>query len=210
MFTLIKREIEDNIIAFISQVIVCCVTITIIISISTSQFRKERLTLLIPLILIGINMFSYCAIGSIQMQTDKTRKVSCFLATLTVTRMRILLAKVITGILAILLTLIPVTLTTLIVIKRLVPPMTFPVYQNIILKISFIIFLMDFACYCFGLLTGWNQSKILSTFGCITLTGIFIPIIIIKGLGLEIVIILVALIAVSLTYIWLKFISTSL
>jgi hypothetical protein len=69
---------------------------------------------------------------------------------------------------------------------------------------------MVFACYCLGLQTGWNSGKIIPTLGGIALTCIFVPLIIVKGFGLHIVVILVLFIVASLIRTWHTFMSTSL
>jgi hypothetical protein len=79
-----------------------------------------------------------------------------------------------------------------------------------VFEIFVAVFLMAFACYCIGLQTGWTSGKVAPTLGGIVLACIFIPLILIKGFGLQIVVILVLFIIASLIRIRHKFMTTSL
>jgi hypothetical protein len=130
------------------------------------------------------------------------------LSTLSVSRSRILLARIITGTLAILTFLLPLTVS-IVFLTRLFPPPA-PIYQGMVFEIFTAVFLMAFACYCIGLQSGWNSSKIMPTLGGLILTCILVPLILIKGFGLHIVVILVLFISASLIRIWHTFTSTPL
>jgi len=119
-----------------------------------------------------------------------------------------LLARIITGILAILIVLVPFVITTIVLLYIFVPPV--PIYDGFIFEIFAGVFLMSFACYCIGLQTGWSSSKITPTLGGLALTFIFISFVNIKGFGLEGVFILLLFIAASLICTWHKFRSASL
>ena len=210
MFTLIKREIQDHIIYFIGAVVFSAMFIAISLSTTRHSYSKDPPILpigfgvpLVTLVVIG-----FCGMGASQMYTDKTRKISAFLSTLSVSRGRILLARIITGILAILTLLLPLTLTIVFLLRLFPPPV--PTFQGMLLEIFTTVFLMAFACYCIGLQTGWNSSKIIPTLGGIILTCIFVPLILIKGFGFHIIVILVLFITASLIRTWYTFTSTPL
>ncbi|MGD8786949.1 MAG: hypothetical protein PVJ60_05955 [Phycisphaerales bacterium] len=210
MFTLIKREVMDHLVYFIAAAFFSAILIAISISMVHHSDSKVPPIVstgfgvpLVMLIIIGL-----CGMGASQMYTDKTRKTSAFLSTLSVSRSRILLARIITGTLAILTFLLPLTVS-IVFLTRLFPPPA-PIYQGMVFEIFTAVFLMAFACYCIGLQSGWNSSKIMPTLGGLILTCILVPLILIKGFGLHIVVILVLFISASLIRIWHTFTSTPL
>ena len=207
MFTLIKREFQDHIIYFIGAAFFSAIFIAASLSTARQSDFKElsilSIGLLATLVIIG-----FCGMGASQMYTDRTRKISALLSTLSVSRSRILLARIIAGILAILTLLLPLTLTIVFLLRLFPPPI--PMYQGMVSEIFTAVFLMAFACYCIGLQSGWNSSKIMPTLGGLLLTCIFVPLILIKGFGFHIMAILVLFIAASLIRTWHTFMSTPL
>jgi hypothetical protein len=144
------------------------------------------------------------------MYLDKTRKISALLSTLAVSRNRILLARIIAGILAILTLLVPLTIAAGILMRFFTILIPIPMYPGMVFEISVVVFLMAFACYCIGLQTGWNSNPVTPSLGALFLTCIFVPLILIKGFGVHIVVILVLFIAASLIRTWRTFMTTSL
>jgi len=216
MFTLIKREIRDHIVYLIMAA--CLAGIFILMSVSViSRYDSARnrgnsdpqafiMGLGIPLMAIVI--IGICGLGAAQMYLDRTRKISAFLSTLAVSRGRILIARIATGILVILTFLAPLAVTVVILFRLFASPVLFP--GGMIFEMFLTVFLMAFACYCIGLQAGWTSGKIAPTLGALFLTGIFIPLVLIKGFGLQIVVILVLFIIASLIRIWHMFMKTSL
>jgi ABC-type transport system involved in multi-copper enzyme maturation permease subunit len=142
------------------------------------------------------------------MYTDRTRKISAFLSALPVSRNQILLARIITGILAILTVVLPLLITGVAITYIFAPPI--PVFSGIIFNIFTVIFLLGFACYCLGLMTGWTASKIPPVTTCLVLTFTLSSLIIVKGFGPCTKGILVLIIVACLIRTWQKFITTSL
>jgi len=209
MFTLIKREIEDHIAYFIGAIILSAVLTALLTSAIYYDDPDERLVFIglsIPVIVVLIIGFS--GMGVSQMYTDRSRKISAFLSGLPVTRAKILAARIITGILAILIVILPQIITAKLLCNLFAPPI--PIVSKIIFDISIVTFLTAFACYCLGLQTGWTSSRITPTLGGLVLTCILVPLILIKGFGLHIKVILVLFIFASLICIWQKFKSTAL
>jgi len=210
MLTLIKREIQDHVLYLIGSVILAVI---LIVGLTTFAFQQgtridwdDLIAPVIPLAIII--MLGFCAMGVSQMYTDRNKRISAFVSTLPVTRTQILFARIATGILTILILLAPLGVTITILIRWFEPPI--PIYNGIIFDVSLTMFLMIFACYCIGLLTGWNPSKVTPTLGALALTCILVLLVIIKGFGWEIAMILVAFIAASLIRTWQTFTSTSL
>jgi ABC-type transport system involved in multi-copper enzyme maturation permease subunit len=211
MFTLIKREIRDQIIYFIAAAIYAAILIIIMIQ-TAYQYQSEYLPQAIISIgtLAGIiALLVVCAMGVTQMYMDKTRKISAFLSTLAVSRNRILFSRIITGTLVILIMFVPLVIAASILI-RLFPEAPVPIVPGVLFDISVTMFLMAFSCYCIGLQTGWISNSIIPTFGALGLTCILMPLVLVKGFGMPIVVILVLFIAASLIRIWQTFKSTSL
>jgi hypothetical protein len=209
MLALIKREIEDHLAYFIGAIILSAILTALLASTFYYNEPGERpvfVGLSIPAIVVLIIGFS--GMGVSQMYTDRNRKISTFLTGLAVTRCQILTARIITGILAILVVLVPLTVAGIILWRLFAPPI--PIFPGLILDLSVVTFLMGFACYCLGLQTGWTSSRITPTLGGIILTCIFVPLIMVKGFGLQIKIILLLFIIASLIRTWQKFKTTAL
>jgi hypothetical protein len=69
---------------------------------------------------------------------------------------------------------------------------------------------MSFACYCIGLHNGWSSGKVVSILGSLILTGLFLPLVIIKGIGPQALVIVSLFITALLIRTWQKFMATSL
>ena len=211
MFTLIKREIEDHLAFFLGAIIATPILIVLLVSVVFNYDPPHDIPvyavgLFIPVLVVAV--IGLPAMGASQMYTDRTRRISAFLSGLPVTRSQILVARIVTGVLAILIVLAPLTITGKVLRSLLLPPI--PIYPGLIADISITAFLMAFACYCLGLLTGWTSSRITPTLGGIALTVILLPLILVKGFGLHIKVILILFIVASVVRIWQKFKSTAL
>ncbi len=211
MFTLIKREIQDHIVYFIGAAVFSGIFIGI--SISLIYDYPMRIDMAVARVGLGtaaatIVIFGFFAMGATQMYTDRIRRISAFVSTLSVSKSRILLARIITGILVIVTLLVPLVVAAVILLRLFTPPI--PMYSEMVLEVFTGTFLMAFACYCIGLQYGWTSSKITHTLGWIGLTCILTSLILIKGFGLHTVVILALFIVVSLIRTWQTFKSTSL
>jgi len=209
MFTLIKREIEDHIVYFMGAAVISGILALLsILAISANEASEPVVFvgLWVPAIIVLI--IGLAGMGVSQMYTDKSRRISAFLSTLPVTRGQILAARIIVGILAILTFLVPVTIAAVVLLSFFTFPV--PIYSGFIFDIFIVTFLMSFACYCIGLQTGWTSSRITPTLGGVALAFVLVPLILVKGFGLHIVVILVLFIVASLVRTWHRFMSTSL
>ncbi len=210
MFALIKREIRDHMIFFIAAVLL--VAIAVGASISTLGNRRrldwEGSLALIGFTAVVVLVLGCFAMGAVQMYTDRTRRISAFVSTLPVSRSRILLAKILAGILAILAALVPLAVTVMILTQLYSPPI--PVFTTMILEAFTGAFLAVFACYCIGLQAGWNSGKLGPALAGLGLTWILASLILVKGPGPEIAVLLVLFIVASLIRTWHLFTSTSL
>jgi len=209
MFTLIQREIEDHLVYFIGAGIISAILVVISILVVFEDNPVGPVFFVFPLIPAAIVvMFGLCGMGVSQMYTDRSRRISAFLSTLPVTRDQILTARIITGILAILTFLMPLTITAVVLRGLFSPPI--PMYPGLIFDLFIVIFLMSFACYCLGLQTGWTSNKVIPTLGGLVLALVLFTLILVKGFGLHVVAILVLFIIASLACTRHRFMSTSL
>jgi hypothetical protein len=218
MFTLIKREIQDHVVYFIGAAVLSVIFIIITLSMISQYESSQRrdydsadsgfFSVGVGVPIFAVIVIGICGLGVSQMYLDRNRKISAFLSTLAVSRGAILSARIITGILVILTFLVPVAVMAEVLLRLYIPPVL--IYPGIVFEIFFALFLMAFACYCIGLQTGWTSGKVTPTLGGIILACILIPLILIKGFGLQIVVILLLFIIASLICIWHSFVTTSL
>ena len=212
MFALIKREIYDNNLYFIASLVSSILLSAAAVFIVYYSVGVAGLPALIVNIFfiptIGAFVSGAMAMGVSQMYSDRNRKVSSFLSTLAASRDQILIARISVGILAILTFVIPVLITSTIIFNFLIPPI--PILKKIFLDIFSISILTSLACYCIGLLTGWTTVRFLPVLAGLPFFFIFVTIIIIKGFGIQTVLLLTLFIVASLVQIRNKFLSTPL
>jgi hypothetical protein len=210
MTALIKREIRDYAVFFMAAIVLAGTAIGVLISMLRVHNRPEAAIFesrggatMLAIIVLG-----FFAMGAVQMYTDRIRKISAFVSTLSVSRSRILTAKIIAGLLAILIALVPLAITVAILLQIDTPPV--PMYAVIAREVFTGVFLMGFACYCIGLQVGWNSGKIAPALGGMGLTCILATLVAMKGFAPELMIMLALFIVASLIRTWHKFTSTSL
>jgi hypothetical protein len=204
MFTLIKREIEDTRVFFIGVGVLAVIFGALFFY---QQFYDEKYedgivgfgtVIAVPLAL------AFCAMGAAQMYWDKTKKISALLATLAVNRGQIFTARVIAGVLLVLIGFVPIAGTIIMAVSRGVAPFP-PAHRGLYYEVLIPAILLGFACYSIGLQFGWTSNRIIPSLGALGLSLILIPVILIKGFGWEIYAILVFLIAACLIRAWYKF-----
>jgi hypothetical protein len=210
MLTLIKREIYDNIAYFVGAFVLSMILIICIVSAAYHSDDESApifaIALSIPVIVILI--IGFTSMGVSQMYIDRNRKISTFLLTLPVTRGRILTARLIAGILAILTLFLPIIITTIILYQLFIPSV--PFVKSMFFDVCTTLTLVALAYYSIGLQTGWMTGKVLPPLAGFVLTFIFASIIIIKGFGPEIQLLLIIFVVASVIRIWRKFMDTSL
>ncbi|MHC4204845.1 MAG: hypothetical protein ACYSTT_09345 [Planctomycetota bacterium] len=210
MLTLIKREIRDHPLFFIGSVILSTVLIGLSIATLEGHYWIELTAFDSPAgaIVSTILVFVFFGMGAVQMDSDRTRKISAFISILSVSRNRILLAKIIAGLLAILIVLVPLAVTVTILLRIHIPPI--PIFHVMVLEIFSGTFLITLACYFIGLQAGWNSGRLTPVIMGLILTCILSTLIIIKGFTPEIMVILSLFIVASLIRTWHLFTTTPL
>jgi hypothetical protein len=210
MFALIKREIRDHVGFFIAMIIISAILVGILVSVTLEYQSIDRAIPRMGALLAAVMIasFLFFSMGAVQMYIDKTRRISAFISTLPVSRSQILLAKLVAGVLAILTLLVPLAIAVAILFRLFSPPI--PVFAGVLFDTFAGIFLTAFACYCIGLQAGFKSGKAGPALAGLALTAILISLVIVKGLGSPIVLVVVPFIIASLVRVWHTFTSTSL
>ena len=215
MLALIKREIEDHLVWFILGAVMTA--FFAFMTVCNVAFQRHKIPPTgIPLLMVTVFMTWYmpllfllsAVLGATQMYSDLSQKKSSFLATLATTRRRIFFAKIIAGLLWVLMCLLPIVAVDVVLLsfrQRLAPiDMNFPA------KILITTFLATLCCYMLGLQMGRQTNKRSAILGSIILVSLFLSVIIIKGLGVQTVIILALFAITMFVRTWQRFMSTSL
>ncbi|MFC1675735.1 hypothetical protein ACFL3G_01570 [Planctomycetota bacterium] len=213
MFTLIKREIKDNMPLFTIAFIVSAIAVITLASQAAYSVSHRLFVLNRTIINIFTFLMSWLAIpcvilGSTQMSGDRDKKVSSFLSTLATTRRQIMLARIISGLLWIIILLLPFAVTFAIV--RYIWPQVISMEVRFFITLLCITGLIHLVCYCIGLRMSWQQNKVLRIVYTIVPIPIVLSIFIIRGLNIEIAIILLLFASAMMVQTWQKFMSTSL
>lgn len=207
MFTLIKREIEDNYVFFIVVIIFALFFSGLLIWHLYYDKTYDVPFIALPVLSAVICVLLFCAMGAAQMYSDRTKKVSALLATLAVSRGQIFAARVITGVLLVLIGFISTAETVMIAIltSKFIAPPFLHAPGELYFKILIPALLLEFAGYCIGLQAGWTSGKIRPTLGALGLACILFPLVVIKGFGWEIYPILAGLILACIIRAWYKY-----
>jgi hypothetical protein len=218
MLTLIRREIEDNLIMFLLAGLIAVILAPAIVYLAIDKATHSESPLSFSSSALGASVFTLpcllsslaAVMGAAQMYTDRHRRISTFLCTLPTTRARILTARMLTGFLAIALGLVPVALAITITVRIFWIPPICDIYIAFFTKVFLMTFLLAAACYCLALLMGWDSSLFLPVLGTLLLLAVLGWFVVIKGLHTHSALILSALILASATRMWLNFRSTSI
>jgi ABC-2 family transporter protein len=205
MFTLIKREITDHIPHLILAVALTATMVGLLVYFTLVDL-DEGVGVLVSLGLFAL--VGCCSMGIAQVYGDRANKISPFLVTLPVTRAQILTARLATGVLAILIVLLPTVIAATVLLDRYVPPLFF--YWRGIVQISLTLFLVALACYCLGLLIGSSTRKLMLVAGCLAVPFLMMILVAVKGFGPQAMAVLGLLILAAVARIVTKFISTPL
>lgn len=206
MFTLIKREITDHIPFLLLAVVLVATMVGLLMYFTYADADEEMFAVLISFGLFALA--GCCSMGIAQVYGDRANKISPFLATLPVTRAQILTARLATGVLAILIVLLPTVIAATVVLDRYMPPLFF--YWRGIVQISLTFFLVALACYCFGLLIGSSTRKLLLIAACLAVPFLMMTLVAVKGFGPQAMAVLGLLIFAAVVRVVTKFSSTPL
>lgn len=206
MLTLIAREIRDHSVYFGA----CCVISAMMVAAIVCMIIYGVVGLGMAMVYLfgGLLFLDFAVLGAAQMYGDRANRVSTLLSTQAVTRSRILIARALTGVVTVLVSLIPTLVAIVLLLKLRKPPWEF--YSGIVWDVSIVLILMGLACHAVGLLAGWTSSRASLLVGCICLILLVASLVVVKGFGLSAVGVLALLLAAVWGRIWHTFTSTSL
>ncbi len=206
MLSLITREIRDHLV----YVLACCFLglFTIGIMICGYAWLIVPEVYGFPVLLTPVLFLGLAALGTAQMYTDRAHRISALLSTLAVTRHHILAARVIVGLLALLVVLAPALVAALVLLALANVPAA--LYSRVIWEVPATVALAGFACYCVGLEVGWTTNKTWLVTGNLLLVALVTSLVFTKGFGLGAMLLLLLFVAAMLVHIWHRFTSASL
>jgi hypothetical protein len=165
MWTLIKREVKDETVILLIGLAVVIVTGTIALITDINKYNDRTTNPLglsqsfEALFNIGTILFSLLvtALGINQVYKDRTKKISAFLVTLATTRQWLLVAKILLGIIFIIIGFVMSALPVMIMLKKY-PPILPVDYSVLLIKWLFGI-CFGFTSYMLGLVCGFSKSQ---------------------------------------------------
>lgn len=213
MLTLIKREIQDNLALFIIAAAVSTTMVTIVVS--QTVFNPSLQSMVgVPLVMCQVFSFLipwmsifYAILGVTQVYSDREKKVFSFLSTLPTTRKQILTAKIIAGLLWMLIILLPLAVTDIILINVFIKASQ--VDMTPLAKTFITTALIYAVCYSVGMQMGWKQNKTVCTIGVVAITPLFLSIIFIESFLTQTVLLLLVIVFLT-TRTWQKFLSAAI
>jgi hypothetical protein len=211
MWALIKREIQDRAFLFAAAGIIAIVaSIITVVGVEPKDLSLGKLIMVVWvwMWLAFFGALLSAAMGSAQMYQDRTRKSLMFLCTMATTRQQILTAKIIVGILWMCILLGPVAVTDAVLYQLY--PSVIPLEAGAMTRPITAVFMVCFASYCLGLLTGWHSGKLVPLLGWAALVLLTGSIFIIKGAGVEAYAMLAVFAAATLTVVWHRFMATEI
>lgn len=206
MLTLIWREIVDHgAYLLLAALLSAIMTVPLVFS---DVMDVEAGVLDIVICVLPFALLGCCAMGVGQMVADRAGRISSFLSTQAVTRGQILWARLLVGLLAILIVLVPAGIAAVIWLQRTIPPFRF--YSHWVARIYATVFLVAMASYWLGLQIGWHTRKVILLFGALLLPAAVMALVVIKGFGADTIVVLFALILALVVSVAMRFHSTPL
>jgi ABC-type transport system involved in multi-copper enzyme maturation permease subunit len=206
MWSLIEREIHDNIVNVASLLIASAIIVSIFICDYFWDLHGAQIS--VPSVLLGLMLLGFAVLGGSQMNGDRTHRISSLLSTLAVTRNRIFLARIFVGLVVVLVSLVPGIVGALALLRADSAPVEF--FRRPLAEISIMIVLTGWTCYGVGLLIGWSPNKAHRLVGFLFLVVLVWSLVVAKGFGPEAMALLVLSLGASLLRTWYTFTSASL
>jgi hypothetical protein len=195
---LIKRQIVDGVGYFVIAIFASAVLIVVNICIAlTEELGYPSLYTVILIITMPILFCigSY-ALGLSQAYNDRTSGITALLSVMPLTRGQILLAQVVVAALVILIALGPLAIVGAILWGFLGPPEW--LFRDWVSDVFVGMSLTAFGCYCLGLYAGQRAETFTSGLRALLLAPILLLLIIVKGFGWPLIIVLLPFVVVSL------------
>jgi len=206
VLALIQRELQDHLVYIILAGLIVAVMITV--AILTAYWGMAPAGLGIGGAATALLTALFCLLGASQMYTDRANRISSLLATLAVTRTRILAGRVLTAVVLIAAIFVPLLVTAVAVLYSTDAPVTF--YRGIIAEVSVTLALTCLASYCIGLLMGWTANRTIPSLSVLVGMLLVMSFIFVKGFDVAAIGLLLLFIVASLLHVWHRFTSVSL
>ncbi|RLC62125.1 MAG: hypothetical protein DRI48_09910 [Chloroflexi bacterium] len=210
MLTLIRREIEDNIVHFVVAALLSALLVFALWLMWSEQLPNNDPLEMLTIFVLLVVLVRLCRMGQLHICAETSRNALVFLCTLPVTRTQLLAAKVITA--------------TLVILTFGLPPLfalRFFAYsqpsfgpclgfERYVWDLTFTLFLLLVGSYCSGLLSGFNSSRTIRAFGTFVLPLVLALLVLAKGFSLQTYLILVLFIFAVLLHVRHRFAAISL
>ncbi len=210
MWALVRREIEDMWVYYLSVILFSVILILLAVSNTFYGERSDSEGFKICIVFgTTASCLLFAAMGVSQMYLDRTKKISAFLSAHTVGRSHVYIAKIITGFLLILIFYAAVAVSFLIFTS----PYNTPYYaasQMLVIRFLSVTCLAGASCYALGLSMGWTSGKIFPTLGTLVLVILLLTLILIKGISSVTYIIFAIFIGSTLFQAWKIYRKTAL
>jgi hypothetical protein len=206
MPTLILRELRDHIV-FVGA---CWLLAAIAVGLAVYTFAYEvgeGGMMLVSLVLAFV-LFLFSNLGAAQMYGDRANRISTLLATQATTRTRILAARALTGVLTVLVALVPLLVTLLLLIRWKLPPLE--IYPRTVGVVFAGLIPAGIACHSLGLWIGLTGVRLRPIAGAIVLVTLLLSILAIQGCGVWTGGLLLLFAAAAVGRVWHTFTSTAL
>lgn len=210
MLILVKREIIDHVAYFVGAAIASGLIIALMAGVILNYDSRES-PLLIFTGLLPMTLFvvaGLCALGVSQMYVDRNRNISAFLMALPVTRRQLFAARLLAGLAAVLVLVLPLAVAGVVLSNLRTGEV--PLYRGLVGDLFWGISLACIACYSVGVYAGWNRRSLAPTLGVLPVVVLMPTLVVIKGFGVELVVILLLFIVSCLLAAWCRFSSSSL
>ena len=214
MLTLIKREFQSSVLYLPIPAILAVFSVGPVVyevAFVAAKYppigvpRIMYTTLRAPMILLPL---LFAILGATQMYLDRNRKISAFLATLATTRVRILLARIIVGLAFIVISLAPMVIADIILLR--IYPRLAPVDLSLLIRMFLVILFVTIAAYTIGLLVGFRPVRFFPILPALLFCAPLLFLIVIKGYAVTTMILLLIIAAAALTRTWQNFTETPL
>lgn len=210
MLILVKREIRDHLAYFVGAAIASGLLIAVMVVVILSRDSNESVFMsfggLLPLVLFVAA--GLCALGVAQMYVDRNRNISAFLMALPVTRRQLFAARAVAGLVAVLVLVLPLVVAGTVLLGLRAGGL--PLYRGLVGDVFWGVFLACIACYSLGLCVGWDRRSLTPTLSVLPIVVLLPALVVVKGFGVELIVILLLFTFSCLTATWCRFSSSSL
>jgi uncharacterized membrane protein YozB (DUF420 family) len=211
---MVKREMEDHSFLYAGAAIVVVFYIvyaaTKILAESPSPPRIGVPPIMYTLLLNLLPWLAVAAagVGAVQMRSDLRANTCTFLSTMATTRRRVLGAKLLAGLIWILVLAVPMALTDLVLLA--ISPRVIRPDLGLLARMLGVFVLACASGYAIGLDVGLGEKKLVAVFAILVLVPLLLSVILIKGFGAATAAVLGLVAVACLVRAWTRFMTNPL